>query len=45
VVRLCEIAQSASFRRAVGMIAGYDARHAGTIRFEPQERQRSASSS
>src|SRR5258708_10617704 len=34
IVRLCKVAQSAAFRTDVGRIAGYDARHAGTIRYE-----------
>lgn len=45
VVRLCEIAQSPAFRRTVEMIAGYDARHAGVIRFKTPGRKRSALSS
>jgi len=35
VVHLCGVAQSAGFRRDVAGVAGYEARHAGTIRYEP----------
>lgn len=37
IVGLCEVAQSSSFRRDVGGIAGYDARDAGTIRYRAAE--------
>lgn len=35
IVHLCGVAQSAAFRRDVASVAGYEARHAGTIRYEP----------
>ena len=35
IVRLCEVAQSAAFRREVGSIAGYQARLAGVISYQP----------
>jgi putative molybdopterin biosynthesis protein len=34
IVRLCEVAQSAAFRREVGSIAGYQARLAGVISYQ-----------
>lgn len=34
VVGVCEVAQSASFQKALGAIAGYDPRGAGAIRYE-----------
>jgi excisionase family DNA binding protein len=34
VVRLCEVAQSAEFRREVGAIPGYDAAGSGDIRYD-----------
>jgi molybdate-binding protein len=37
IIRLCEVAQSTAFRADVGRIPGYDARHAGTIRYEAFE--------
>jgi molybdate-binding protein len=34
IVRLREVAESSAFRAEVGRIAGYDARHAGTLRYQ-----------
>jgi hypothetical protein len=39
IVRLCEVAQSAEFRRDLGVVAGYETQHSGTIRYEPPRRQ------
>jgi excisionase family DNA binding protein len=35
VVRLCEVAQGAEFRRQVGAVRGYQTRQTGTILYEP----------
>ncbi|HEY4102988.1 MAG TPA: helix-turn-helix transcriptional regulator [Polyangiaceae bacterium] len=37
ITQLCETAQSSRFRHDVAGIAGYQARHAGTIRYQPAE--------
>lgn len=34
VIRLCETAQTKEYRRALAGIAGYEARHAGVLRFQ-----------
>lgn len=36
VVRLCEVAQSEAYRRALDGVKGYDAREAGVIRYDPE---------
>lgn len=41
IVHLCRVAQSAAFRRDLGAVAGYDARRAGTLRYEPPQQPRS----
>lgn len=37
VIQLCELAQSASLRAELDAIAGYDARQAGSIHYEPMD--------
>jgi molybdate-binding protein len=37
VIRLCEIAQSAEFRRELASVRGYQALHTGTISYEPSQ--------
>ncbi|HEY2409165.1 MAG TPA: helix-turn-helix transcriptional regulator [Polyangiaceae bacterium] len=37
ITRLCETAQGAHFRHDIAGVAGYEARHAGTIRYQPPE--------
>ncbi len=34
LIRVCEVAQSKAYQSAVGSIPGYDARHAGDIRYD-----------
>jgi excisionase family DNA binding protein len=35
LIRLCQLAQSAEFRREVGAVRGYETRQTGTITYEP----------
>ena len=41
IVRLCEVAQSAAFRREIGGVPGYDARLTGVISYQPRTRRTS----
>jgi len=42
VVRLCEVAQSEEYRRAVAAVPGYDAAGSGDIRYDRDETLRPA---
>jgi putative molybdopterin biosynthesis protein len=40
VIRLCQVAQSAEFRREIAAVRGYEARQTGTISYEPPKLHR-----